>query len=99
LAIVEAIGVARPEAGARVAAAAVAAMELTGLSPNVDFALGAAVTALGLPAGAALGIFLVARSVGWIAHAIEQYESGVLIRPRARYTGRRRGQGAARRAG
>ena len=39
--------------------------------------------------GAALGMFLIARSGGWIAHAIEQYESGVLIRPRARYTGRR----------
>jgi citrate synthase len=27
--------------------------------------------------------------VGWIAHSIEQYQSGVLIRPRARYTGPR----------
>ena len=89
LAIIEALTKTRPEAGARVAAAAVAAMELTGQSPNVDFALGATTTALGLAPGAALGIFLVARSVGWIAHALEQYESGVLIRPRARYTGRR----------
>ena len=55
--------------------------------PNVDFALAAATTLLGLPPGAALGLFIVGRSVGWIAHAIEQYESGVLIRPRARYTG------------
>jgi citrate synthase len=89
LAIVEAVTAARPEAGARIAAAATAAMQLTGESPNVDFALGAATTALGLPQGAALGIFLVARAVGWIAHAIEQYETGVLIRPRARYTGKR----------
>jgi citrate synthase len=89
LAIVEALTTARPEAGARAAAAAVAAMELTGEYPNVDFALGAATVALGLPPGSALGMFLVARSVGWIAHAIEQYESGTLIRPRARYTGRR----------
>ena len=89
LAIITALGEARPEAGRRVAATAVAAMELTGLVPNVDFALGAAAVALGLPAGTALGMFLVARAVGWIAHAIEQYESGVLIRPRARYTGRR----------
>jgi citrate synthase len=51
------------------------------------FALAAATTSLGLPPGAALGLFIVGRSVGWIAHAIEQYESGVLIRPRARYTG------------
>ncbi|HEY1301364.1 MAG TPA: hypothetical protein VGF07_12765 [Stellaceae bacterium] len=32
---------------------------------------------------------MVGRSVGWIAHAIEQYESGALIRPRARYLGPR----------
>ncbi len=89
LAIIEALTKASPEAGARVAKAAVAAMELTGQSPNVDFALGAATTALGLEPGAALALFLVARSVGWIAHASEQYDSGVLIRPRARYTGRR----------
>jgi len=65
------------------------AMQLTGERPNVDFGLGLAAAVLDLPRGAALGIFLVARSVGWIAHAIEQYESGVLIRPRARYTGKR----------
>ncbi len=88
LAIVEAIAKARPETGKRVIATAAAAKQLTGLHPNVDFALGATATALGLPQGAALGLFLVARSVGWLAHAIEQYESGVLIRPRARYTGR-----------
>jgi citrate synthase len=93
LAIIAALRTARPAAGTRVAAAAVAAMELTGQSPNVDFALGAATVALGVPPGAALGLFLVARSVGWIAHAIEQYESGVLIRPRARYTGKRAGSG------
>jgi len=95
LAIVGALNDVLPEAGARIAAAAVAAMELTGQYPNVDFALGATTTALGLPPGAALGIFLVARSVGWIAHAIEQYESGVLIRPRARYNGRRPSAGVA----
>jgi len=65
------------------------ARRLVGRQPNVDFALGATSVVLGLPQGSALGLFLVARSVGWIAHAIEQYESGVLIRPRARYTGRR----------
>jgi citrate synthase len=66
-----------------------AAARLTGERPNVDFGVGVMASALGLPRGAALGIFLIARSVGWIAHAIEQYDSGVLIRPRARYTGKR----------
>jgi citrate synthase len=89
LAIVSAVAKALPQAGTRIAGAAVAAFQLTGQYPNVDFALGAAVTALGLPPGAALSIFVVGRTVGWIAHAIEQYESRVLIRPRARYTGKR----------
>jgi citrate synthase len=51
--------------------------------------LGLASSVLNLPAGAALAVFVVARSIGWIAHAIEQYESNILIRPRARYTGQR----------
>lgn len=89
LAIVEALRAARPQDGARIAATAVAAMQLTGQYPNVDFALGGAVAALGLPTGAALSIFVLGRTVGWIAHAIEQYEGGDLIRPRARYTGPR----------
>jgi citrate synthase len=89
LAIVDAVRKALPEAGARIAEAVLAATQLTGQYPNVDFALAAAVTALGLPEGAALGVFVVGRAVGWIAHAIEQYESRVLIRPRARYTGGR----------
>jgi citrate synthase len=64
-------------------------MRLTGEQPNVDFALGAVTTALALPENSALGLFVVGRAVGWIAHAIEQYESGALIRPRARYLGPR----------
>jgi len=76
-----------PAAGPRIEAAVAAAGRLSGQRPNVDFALAAATTALGLAQGAALSIFVVGRTVGWIAHAIEQYQSGVLIRPRARYTG------------
>jgi citrate synthase len=55
--------------------------------PNVDFALGVVSTILELPPGSGLGLFLVGRSVGWIAHAIEQYATRTLIRPRARYIG------------
>jgi citrate synthase len=87
--ILETIAAARPATAPPVITAAAAAKHLTGQHPNVDFALGAAVTALGLPPGSALGLFVVGRAVGWIAHAIEQYESGLLIRPRARYTGPR----------
>ena len=76
-----------PEASALIESAAAAGTRLTGRQPNVDFALAAAATSLALPRNAALALFILGRTVGWIAHAIEQYESGILIRPRARYTG------------
>ncbi|MBZ5620638.1 MAG: hypothetical protein LAQ69_18225 [Acidobacteriia bacterium] len=41
----------------------------------------------GLPGHAPLVLFALGRTVGWIAHAIEQYATGESIRPRARYTG------------
>jgi len=63
------------------------AARLVARKPNVDFALGAVSVTLGLPRGAALGLFLIGRSVGWMAHIMEQYATGQLIRPRARYVG------------
>jgi citrate synthase len=42
---------------------------------------------LDLPEGAALALFALGRTAGWIAHALEQYASDQLIRPRARYVG------------
>ena len=59
----------------------------TGLSHNVDLGLVALRRALGLEKGAALLLFCLGRIIGWIAHAIEQYQTGRLIRPRAKYTG------------
>jgi citrate synthase len=64
-----------------------AATDATGLEPNIDVALALLERAVALPRGAALAIFAIGRSVGWIAHAVEQRESGQLIRPRARYIG------------
>jgi citrate synthase len=86
-ALLAALIAAIPAAESRLTTSAAAARELTGEYPNVDFALAAVTTTLCLPVGAALSLFVIARSVGWIAHAIEQYESRILIRPRARYTG------------
>ena len=57
--------------------------------PNIDFATVALERTLGLPRESALALFLLGRTVGWIAHALEQAETGALIRPRARYTGPR----------
>ena len=62
---------------------------LTGRRPNVDFATVTVERAFGLPQDSALSMFLLGRTVGWIAHAIEQAAHGGLIRPRARYTGPR----------
>jgi citrate synthase len=61
--------------------------QLTGLRPSIDFALVALRRHLDLPPGSAFGIFALGRSIGWIAHALEQREVGTLIRPRASYTG------------
>ncbi|HEX6472940.1 MAG TPA: citrate synthase [Streptosporangiaceae bacterium] len=55
--------------------------------PNVDFALGTLAAVAGMVAGAGEAIFAVARTAGWLAHAIEEYERGTPIRPRAHYTG------------
>lgn len=60
---------------------------MSGEKPNIDFALSALVSAYDLPDDAPLQIFALARSVGWLAHALEQIETGALIRPRARYVG------------
>jgi citrate synthase len=64
-----------------------AGQTLTGQHPTLDFGLAALTRALRLPRGSALALFALGRTIGWIAHAIEQYTSNELIRPRARYVG------------
>ncbi len=63
------------------------AFHLIGQLPTVDFSLAVLANALKLPPGSALALFALGRTAGWVAHAIEQYQVGQLIRPRARYTG------------
>lgn len=58
-----------------------------GERPTVDFGLAALARVLKLPTGAALALFAIGRTIGWIGHAIEQYQLDQIIRPRARYTG------------
>ncbi len=62
-----------------------AMQRLTGVAPNIDFALVVVEKRLRLPAGAAFALFAIGRTVGWIAHAMEQWRDGKLIRPRAVY--------------
>jgi citrate synthase len=61
--------------------------ELLHDAPNLDLGLAAVAQTYRLPEQAGLLIFAFGRTIGWIAHAIEEYASGQLIRPRARYTG------------
>jgi citrate synthase len=68
-------------------AVSVQALALLDERPTIDFALAVLAEALDAPPGTALALFALGRSVGWIAHAIEEYEQGRLIRPRARYSG------------
>jgi citrate synthase len=65
------------------AAAAAATRE----RPNLDFALASVARVLRLPAGSPLTLFAIGRTIGWIGQAIEQYATGQLIRPRAKYVG------------
>ena len=61
--------------------------EASGQRPNIDLLLAALCHAHGLPAAPALVMFAAGRLAGWLAHALEQQASGMLIRPRARYVG------------
>jgi citrate synthase len=58
-----------------------------GPPPNLDFALVALQHRHDLPKEAPFILFAAGRTVGWLAHAMEQQETGTLIRPRARYVG------------
>jgi citrate synthase len=73
---------------ARIQGLADAVQTLCGLRPNLDFALAAIACTYELDADAAMTIFAAGRMAGWLAHALEQQESGSLIRPRANYVGR-----------
>jgi citrate synthase len=59
----------------------------TGHEANIDFALVALADGLKLPDDAPFALFATARTAGWLAHAVEQVQTGQLIRPRARYVG------------
>jgi citrate synthase len=75
------------EAPAAYALARETIVALTGQEPNIDFALTAMAAAFGWDDEVPFQLFAAARCTGWIAHALEQNETGRLIRPRARYVG------------
>ncbi|MFF7234793.1 citrate/2-methylcitrate synthase [Streptomyces collinus] len=60
------------------------------LHANVDLALAVFTASSGMPATAGETIFAVARTAGWIAHALEEYgERPLRMRPRGQYAGPR----------
>ncbi|MER7803905.1 citrate synthase [Streptomyces parvulus] len=62
----------------------------TPLHANVDLALAVLTASSGMPSTAAETIFAVARTAGWIAHALEEYgERPLRMRPSGLYTGPR----------
>ena len=64
-----------------------AAEDISGDRPNLDFGLAAITRVLRLPEASPMALFAIGRTVGWIGQALEQYATGQLIRPRAKYVG------------
>jgi citrate synthase len=87
--LLELVTAACPNAPGVQISAVLAASATAALSeqPNVDFGLATLCAALSLPPGTALALFALGRAIGWIAHAIEEYQTDRMIRPRAHYTG------------
>ena len=55
--------------------------------PNIDMAVATLTSMAGMGAGAGEAIFAVARTSGWLAHALEEYQRRSPLRPRAVYVG------------
>ncbi|MFD8705029.1 citrate synthase [Kitasatospora sp. NPDC059648] len=86
--------VARLDGGAAVVAAVAEVEAAAGpagrpaLRANIDLALAAMALTAGLPAEAGEVVFAVARTPGWLAHAVEEYrEEPLRMRARGSYTG------------
>ena len=75
------------DAASRALALTVAVHEETGDHPTVDYALTVLARATGAPAHAPLTLFALGRTAGLVAHAIEQYGFGRVLRARAQYVG------------
>ena len=56
-------------------------------APNVDFAVATLASVSGMARGSGEAVFAVARTAGWLAHALEEYGRRSPLRPRAVYVG------------
>jgi len=57
------------------------------LPANVEIMAALLLDAVGIPRAAFTAVFSVARSASWIAHALEQRQTGRMFRPESRYIG------------
>ena len=74
--------------GALIDGVLAAGVTVAGARPNVDFALAVIAFVTRMPIGATEAIFALARTAGWIAHALEEYgEPPLRFRARAIYVG------------
>jgi citrate synthase len=68
--------------------AALAEVSSRGLpAPNSDFAVATLTAMCDMPIGSGEAIFAIARTAGWVAHAMEEYTRRSPFRPRASYIG------------
>jgi citrate synthase len=75
--------------------AVLAAMAARGSAPaNVDVALAAVSFCADMAPGSGEAVFALARTAGWIAHALEQYEQPTFMRARVDYIGPKAGRAA-----
>jgi citrate synthase len=56
-------------------------------APNIEFALALLAAVAEMIPGAGEVVFGIARTAGWLAHALEEYARATPIRPRGVYTG------------
>jgi len=55
--------------------------------PNIEFALAVLARVADMIRGSGEAVFATGRTAGWLAHALEEYERNIPIRPRSIYTG------------